>query len=114
MRVIFVLPSAGGGGGAHSIVQEALGLHRIGVAAAIATPDMLASQFQARYPELRHYALENPIYANVDDLSAIISGFDLAIATTALSVETVVVARDKVESRGVKLGYYIQDYEPLF
>jgi glycosyltransferase involved in cell wall biosynthesis len=114
MRVIFVLPSAGGGGGAHSIVQEVLGLKRIGVEAAIATPDLVASEFQDRYPELERSAVENPVYSSVDDLSGIIGRFDLAIATTALSVETVIEARDRAQGSGVKLGYYIQDYEPLF
>ena len=112
MRVIFVLPSAGGGGGAHSIVQEVLGLRRLGVAAAIATPASLASQFRVRYPELR--GDENPTYRTVDQLAQIIASFDLAIATTALSVGTVVKAKNQANQPGMKLGYYIQDYEPLF
>jgi glycosyltransferase involved in cell wall biosynthesis len=114
MRVIFVLPSAGGGGGAHSIVQEVLGLRRIGVEAAIATPDALGPEFQARYPELQRCSVENPIYASVDELSRIIAEFHLAIATTSLSVQSVVDARDRAQNSRVKLGYYIQDYEPLF
>lgn len=114
MRVIFVLPSAGGGGGAHSIVQEVVGLRRLGVEAAIATPRALASKFQIRYPELQRHEIENPLYANTDELSSIVGRFDLAIATTALSVETVATAREQLEDYGLKLGYYIQDYEPLF
>lgn len=114
MHVIFVLPSAGGGGGAHSIVQEVLGLRRLGVGAAIATPRSLASQFQVRYPELQRNAVENPTYAAIDDLAAIIGNFDLAIATTALSVDSVVQAQEKSGNGRLKLGYYVQDYEPLF
>lgn len=113
MRVIFVLPSAGGGGGAHSIVQEVLGLRRLGVSAAIATPRALASQFHIRYPELQRNAVDNPSYNKIDELAAIVAGYDLAIATTALSVRTVVEARDKADA-SLSLGYYIQDYEPLF
>lgn len=114
MRVIFVLPSSGGGGGAHSIVQEVLGLRRLGVEAAVATPRALASQFQIRYPELQRHAVENPIYGNLEDLSAIVGRFDLAIATTALSVDTVLKATEQAMGADVELGYYIQDYEPLF
>lgn len=114
MRVIFVLPSAGGGGGAHSIVQEVTGLRRIGVEAAIATPRTLAAQFKVRYPELLRHGVENPEYGTLDELAAVIGGFDLAIATTALSVQTVMEAREKVRGSQLKLGYYIQDYEPLF
>jgi hypothetical protein len=114
MRVIFVLPSAGGGGGAHSIVQEVLGLRRIGVAAAIATPRSLASRFQILYPELQRSGVENPVYNGVDQLGPIIGEFDLAIATTALSADSVVQAKQKSGNGALKLGYYIQDYEPLF
>lgn len=114
MRVLYVLPSAGGGGGAHSVVQEVLGLRRLGVSPAIATPRRLASQFQIRYPELLRNGVDNPIYANVDELAQIAGQFDLAIATTALSVDTVVQAKDKSGNAALKLGYYIQDYEPLF
>jgi hypothetical protein len=114
MRVIFVLPSAGGGGGAHSIVQEAVGLRRIGVGAAIATPLSHASQFQVRYPELQRAGVENPVYSKIDELAPIIADYDLAIATTALSVRTVVEASTICRDAPLSLGYYIQDYEPLF
>jgi hypothetical protein len=114
MRVIFVLPSAGGGGGAHSIVQEVLGLRRLGISAGIATPRSLASQFQVRYSELQRNGVANPSYAKVEELAAIIADYDLAIATTALSVSTVVQAQGKAGNPRLKLGYYVQDYEPLF
>lgn len=114
MRIIFVLPSAGGGGGAHSIVQEVVGLRRLGVGAAIATPRSLASQFQVRYPELQRNAVENPLYNTLEELAGAIASFDLAIATTALSVDTVMNAKSSLEKSRLKLGYYIQDYEPLF
>lgn len=114
MRVIFVLPSAGGGGGAHSIVQEVLGLRRLGVSAAIATPRSLASQFQVRYPELQRSAVDNPVYSKIDELAGIMADYDLAIATTALSARTVVEAKTMCGDTPLSLGYYIQDYEPLF
>lgn len=114
MRVIYVLPSAGGGGGAHSIVQEVLGLKRLGVGAAIATPESHASDFQLRYPELQRNGIDNPVYADLGELAATLGGFDLAIATTALSVSSVAEAAEKSVNPRLKLGYYIQDYEPLF
>ncbi|QNM83817.1 glycosyltransferase [Sphingomonas sabuli] len=114
MRVIFVLPSAGGGGGAHSIVQEALGLNRLGVGVAIATPGNLAAQFQIRYPELARNGIGNPVYGSTEALGDIIRDYDLAIATTALSVSVVAQARDHSKNTRLKLAYYIQDYEPLF
>jgi hypothetical protein len=114
MKVIFVLPSAGGGGGAHSIVQESLGLRRLGIDTAIATPDSLSTQFRVRYSELQSHGVHNPTYSRVGDLAPIIADYDLAIATTALSVQDVIDARADVRRPRLKLGYYIQDYEPLF
>lgn len=115
MQILFVLPSAGGGGGAHSIVQEALGLNRLGLAVAIATPRHLSSQFRVRYPELEAHCIGNPTYGSKEELAAILAQNDLAIATTALSVQAVVEARDILEELvRPKLGYYVQDYEPLF
>ena len=52
MRVLFVLPGRGGGGGAHSIVQESLGLQRLGVEVAIANTAATLPAFQLTYPEL--------------------------------------------------------------
>lgn len=115
MRIVFVLPSAGGGGGAHSIVQEAVGLHRLGMGVSIATPGNLAALFRVRYPELEVGRVPNPGYDSVDDLKAILAMHDLAIATTALSVRTVVDTTALMNKADrPKLGYYVQDYEPLF
>jgi len=114
MRIIFVLPSAGGGGGSHSIVQEVVGLRKLGVQAAIATPSIHSSQFQIRYPELHRENVDNPIYLDTEQLAGIIAGYDLAIATTALSVDAVLRASKQSQNPRLKLGYYVQDYEPLF
>ena len=115
MRIVFVLPSAGGGGGAHSIVQEAAGLARLGVDVAIASPEHLAVDFRLRYAELQGRGVANPTYASIAGLSTILSGADLVVATTALSVDVVVEASEAVEpAERPKLVYYVQDYEPLF
>ncbi len=36
MRVLFILPGEGGGGGSHSVVQESHGLMRLGAEVALA------------------------------------------------------------------------------
>jgi hypothetical protein len=115
MKIVFVLPSAGGGGGAHSIVQEAVGLNRLGLDVSIATPRDLASKFRVKYPELAARGVANPVYSSADNLKQVLEGRDLAIATTALSVRTVIESHALIEKgRRPKLGYYVQDYEPLF
>lgn len=115
MRIIFVLPSAGGGGGAHSIVQEAMGLTKVGVDVAIASPQHLAAQFRVKYPELEARKVRNPNYSSAGELTSVLGGHDLAIATTALSVEALIAANSAVEAgQRPRMGYYVQDYEPLF
>lgn len=115
MKIIFVLPSAGGGGGAHSIVQETLGLTRLGVTAAVATPRAAAPRFRAQYPELAANNVANPLYGSVQELAAAMSNYQLVIATMALSVSDVVEASKlQGNAKRLKLAYYIQDYEPLF
>lgn len=115
MRIVFVLPSNGGGGGAHSIVQESMGLRKLGLNITIATPRKNAAQFRVNYPELRNHGVSNPAYERQEDLLKILREHDLAIATTALSVEGVVAANEALDKdERCKLGYYVQDYEPLF
>lgn len=115
MKVIFVLPSGGGGGGSHSIVQEVLGLNRLGVSVAIATPRRNSTVFRFNYPELEAVRVSNPVYEGVDELRSVVAQYDLAIATTALSVQTLIDACDGLPVVGrPKFGYYVQDYEPLF
>jgi hypothetical protein len=115
MRLIFVLPSAGGGGGAHSVVQESVGLRRLGIDVGIATLEQVSMEFRTRYPEVEQHGIHNPSYAkDGDDLAEVLKDYDLAIATTALSVESVVQASAKLGGSPPRLGYYIQDYEPLF
>ena len=114
MRIVFVLPSAGGGGGAHSIVQEAAGLARLGLEVAIASPAHVATQFRLRYAELQGHGVLNPTYETTADLAAALSGAALAIATTALSVQAVIDGWEAIDGTRPKLGYYVQDYEPLF
>lgn len=115
MRVIFVLPGRGGGGGAHSVVQETIGLRRHGVDVAIAGTTDTAAEFRVTYPELADHGVPNPSFSDNAQLGRIIRGYDLAIATTAPSALQLASGISSLpEAERPRGGYYVQDYEPLF
>lgn len=113
MRIVFVLPGRGGGGGSHSVVQESIGLRRMGLDVALATTRGSYAGFQLNYPELDR-SLPVPLFQDAQELSAVLAGADLAVATTAPSANLLAEALTAMEERRPRAGYYIQDYEPLF
>ncbi len=115
MRVIFILPGRGGGGGAHSVVQEAIGLRRHGVDVAIAGTADTMTDFRMTYPELAHHGVPNPSFSDTGRLATIVSGYDFAVATTAPSAIQLAAALASLgEAERPRGAYYVQDYEPLF
>ena len=113
MRVIFVLPSAGGGGGAHSIVQEVLVCAGLAWQQRLPTPRSLASEFQVRYPELQRNAVDNPSFGTIEELASISRNTIWPSPRQRFRSVRWFKQRKRGVSR-IKLGYYIQDYEPLF
>ena len=111
-RVLFVLPVNGGGGGAHSVVQEVQGLRRLGVDARIAIKASHQKHFRRTYPKLNDFEAVFAAFSSKKDLVVKASSFDICVGTVYFSMEFV---RDIVESSPyVKPAYYIQDYEPWF
>ncbi len=109
--VLFLLPvSSAGRGGAHSIVQEAFGMRRLGVAAQVAVP----AKHHATYA--RHYAAmpDDLFYPfnSLNDLTRHAGQFDVAVGTifTSLRLLEPIVERHP----GILPAYYVQDYEPWF
>lgn len=113
MRIVFILPGRGGGGGSHSVVQEALGLHRMGLDVAVATTTDSYAGFRLNYPELDR-AFPVPLYRDDAELAGVLAGFDIAVATTAPSANQLAAVLAGMEGPSPKPAYYIQDYEPLF
>lgn len=112
MRILFVLPGRGGGGGAHSIVQESVGLQRLGADVAIATTASTLPAFQLTYPELEQRRIPVQVFADAADLAALVRGRDVVCATTWESVHLLAEALPTPGT--VRIAYYVQDYEPLF
>jgi len=110
-KIAFLLTAKGGSGGANSICQEVMGMRRFNVEAFIINSSNYKDEFECNYPELTSYVR----YFNKNNIETLINqckNFDVIIATIFTTVnllEKVKIANDKL-----KIGYYIQDYEPLF
>lgn len=110
-RILFLLPVSGGGGGVHSIVQETLGMRRIGVQAKIAVPEKHLSKFIQKYSDI-DCVEELFLGFNVDNLLEISNSFDVMIGTIFTSIK---MLKEIVDANPtIQPAYYIQDYEPLF
>ena len=112
-RILFVLPARGASGGANSVVQECIGLSRIGCRMGLAVPAKHTFEFGQNYPELTDSTVDVQFYKDNDDLARIIPAYDVVTATINNSIPEIATAVQRSKA-GVKIAYYIQDYEPLF
>ena len=112
MRVIFILPGRGGGGGAHSVIQESMGLQRLGVRVDIATTRDTLAAFSFNYPELERSRIVVHAFDEPGEISELAGRCDIVCATTWQSVH--IVAEALGPKPKVRTAYYVQDYEPLF
>ncbi|WP_290702989.1 glycosyltransferase [Amphritea sp.] len=110
-RILFLLPVSGGGGGVHSIVQETMGMRRLGVKVKIAVPQKHLHKFLKVYEDI---AEREDLFLGFDekDLVNISRKFDVIIGTIYTSMKQ--VQKIKKENNKISTAYYIQDYEPLF
>lgn len=113
-RVLFLLPVSGGGGGVHSIVQETMGMRRLGINAKIAVPQKHRHKFLKVYEDIEpceelFLGFDNN---NINELVDISRKFDVIIGTIYTSMKMVKAVKEK--NAGIISAYYIQDYEPLF
>jgi GT2 family glycosyltransferase/glycosyltransferase involved in cell wall biosynthesis len=110
--LLFLLPVRGGGGGAHSVVQEAQGMRNLGVHVQIANNRSYQSEFTGQYPKLNDTDDLFYFYDTVEELVAYASRFQVVIATIYHSVS--LVQKIVKATPAVMPAYYVQDYEPLF
>ncbi|WP_196804847.1 glycosyltransferase family 4 protein [Methylopila sp. M107] len=117
LKVAFVLPVAGGSGGANSVVQEAVGIVRIGVAVGVIVDTRNYRSFLINYPDVEQRGVTVLPFDNVSELADHIAAYDIVVATINRSVADIARACERIKAAGAKaprVAYYVQDYEPLF
>jgi GT2 family glycosyltransferase/glycosyltransferase involved in cell wall biosynthesis len=107
-RVLFILPVCDRGGGANIVLSEALEMARMGVDVRLLNLIDFRPHFERSYPDPGVPVL----FATPRGAADAARDFDAVVATHNASVEWLSpLARER--TRPV-LGYYVQDYEPLF
>lgn len=111
MRVLFLLPVKGGGGGAHSVVQEVTEMRRLGIHARVAVKHEQVEGFLKSYADIP--GAENT-FVGFDDHSLIdlAEDYDVVVGTIFTSMK--LVKRIVEVSPHILPAYYVQDYEPMF
>jgi glycosyltransferase involved in cell wall biosynthesis len=106
----FVLAGApaGGSGGSHSVIQEAMGLAQLGIEANVFVPVAAIDRVRDVYPDAGDVLVA---YADDAVLHGATAGVDALVATEYSTVASVIGAS---RATGALPAYYVQDYEPLF
>ena len=108
LRILFVLPVMHSGGGSNVVITEALALQKMGIVVFLANLSAHRSAFEQSYPDLGIPTIYVDDPSGIPDLA---SNFDALIATANQSAHWLAPLD---QDRRVRLGYYVQDFEPLF
>lgn len=111
MKILFLLPVRGGGGGSHSVVQEVAAMRGMGVVATVAVKVQDKQRFVEMYADIPN-AHELFVGFGPENLIDLAFSYDIAIGTIFSSMS---IIKKMVEVNPRLLpAYYVQDYEPLF
>lgn len=113
MKIIYVLPVKGGGGGAHSVAQEVNELVKMGIEAKIAVNTQNYPSFLTCYHDMPNVSRNVIEFSDEDSLALHLETTDTVVCTIFTSVRFVKNALTKTKGTP-KVAYYAQDYEPLF
>ncbi len=112
-KILFLLPAGHAGGGSNVVIAEARALRQAGVDTWLANLPHYRESFLASY-----HNLDIPCcYFNLEDPEALalqVKGFDAVIATHNASAHWLASYWEQNQKQYPRLGYYVQDYEPLF
>jgi glycosyltransferase involved in cell wall biosynthesis len=113
MKIIYILPVKGGGGGAHSVAQEVNELVKMGVEVKIGVNTQNYSSFLTCYSDMPNVSRNVVEFADEASLAKHLETTDIVVCTIFTSVRLVKNALTKTKNKP-KVAYYAQDYEPLF
>ncbi|MDF9843624.1 MULTISPECIES: hypothetical protein [unclassified Paenibacillus] len=84
ISILFILPTKGGDGGSHSVVQETMGLRTLNVNAKIANNLNHKIPFSEKYLNVDEFCV---YYKNQDELIRLSQHFDIVVATVFKTVK---------------------------
>lgn len=113
MKVLYVLPVKGGGGGAHSVAQEVNELIKMGIEAKIAVDSKNYPKFLTCYNDMPDIGRNLVEFTDATSLAKHLEGIDTVVCTIFTSVKLVKAALTQTKIKP-NVAYYAQDYEPLF
>jgi GT2 family glycosyltransferase/glycosyltransferase involved in cell wall biosynthesis len=109
LKIAFLLPVRPGGGGVHSVVQEAEGLRDLGHQVVIIVPEKQKHKYENFYPSQMKSGLFLT-FVEEAELPLMAAQYHVVVATHFKSVR---MLRSVQQSNGhILFMYYIQDYEP--
>lgn len=110
-KIVFLLPAGPGGGGSHSVVQEASDMLRRGINVKVAVRSVEHHSYLSTYTDIQNIA-EVLEATDFSDTTRISPDADVVIATIYSSAKY--LAAICSARKYVLPAYYIQDYEPMF
>ncbi len=114
-RVSFVLPVGGGGGGAHSVVQEVDAMRDLGIEARVLVNRSNVESFRSAYDRFAWVGEGGmEVFDGPKDLATLLADAEVAIATTNTSAHSIAETQKAARGHAFRPAYYVQDYEPLF
>jgi glycosyltransferase involved in cell wall biosynthesis len=108
--ILFLMNLRAAGGGVNSIVQEADGLRKLGVAVQVAIRRQDESFYRSRFPGVARDLFH--VSESIEELIGYARQFEFVVATAFKTVRTLKTVLE--QAPGVVPCYYIQDYEPNF
>jgi len=111
VKILFLLPVKGGGGGAHSVVQEVAEMRRLGVYAHVGVKREHLDGFLKSYADISHAPTLFQGFDS-DSLKDLGANYDVVVGTIFSSMELVKGICQC--NRQILPAYYVQDYEPFF
>jgi GT2 family glycosyltransferase/glycosyltransferase involved in cell wall biosynthesis len=111
MRILFLLPVKGGGGGAHSVVQEVTEMRRLGLHARVGVKHEQVEGFVKAYADIDGSS-DTFIGFQDNNLIELSESYDIVVGTIFASMK--LVKRIVDVNPHILPAYYVQDYEPMF